>query len=77
MPFRIPELDAKVSVLICFRGYIPAYGRRYVEEDTDFPSTSQTNGWFGETAANGSTQHNAVFRAVENRIPLVHARTMA
>jgi len=71
LPFRIPELDAKVSVLICFEDIFPHMGAGYVEEDTDFLLNLTNNGWFGETAAQWQHAANAFFRAVENRIPLV------
>jgi apolipoprotein N-acyltransferase len=70
-PFLLPELGAKVSVLICFEDIFPHYSREYVEEDTDFLLNLTNNGWFGESAAQWQHAANAVFRAVENRIPLV------
>jgi apolipoprotein N-acyltransferase len=70
-PFTIPELQAKVSVLICFEDIFPHYSREYVEADTDFLLNLTNNGWFGESAAQWQHAANAVFRAVENRIPLV------
>lgn len=71
VPFRIPELQAKTSVLICFEDIFPHHGREYVEADTDFLLNLTNNGWFGESAAQWQHAANAVFRAVENRIPLV------
>ena len=71
MPFSIPELGVKVSVLICFEDIFPHLGREYAEPDTDFLLNLTNNGWFGESAAQWQHAANAVFRAVENRIPLV------
>lgn len=71
MPFRIPELDLKLSVLICFEDIFPHGVFGDVQEDTDFLLNLTNNGWFGESAAQWQHAANAVFRAVENRIPLV------
>jgi apolipoprotein N-acyltransferase len=43
----------------------------YVKEDTDFLLNLTNNGWFGESAAQWQHAATAVFRAIENRIPLV------
>jgi apolipoprotein N-acyltransferase len=69
--FLIPELQAKTSVLICFEDVFPHLAREYVEPDTDFLLNLTNNGWFGESAAQWQHAANAVFRAVENRLPLV------
>jgi apolipoprotein N-acyltransferase len=71
VPFRIPELHATTSVLICFEDTFPHHTREYVDEDTDFLLNLTNNGWFGESAAQWQHAANAVFRAVENRCPLV------
>jgi apolipoprotein N-acyltransferase len=71
IPFYIPELAVKTSVLICFEDVFPHLAREYVEEDTDFLLNLTNNGWFGESAAQWQHAANAVFRAIENQIPLV------
>jgi apolipoprotein N-acyltransferase len=70
-PFRAPELNLKTSVLICFEDVFPHGVREYVEDDTDFLLNLTNNGWFGESAAQWQHAANAVFRAVENGVPLV------
>src|SRR6185436_8031845 len=45
--------------------------REYVQEDTDFLLNLTNNGWFGESAAQWQHAASAIFRAVENRVPLV------
>jgi apolipoprotein N-acyltransferase len=42
-----------------------------VDADTDFLLNLTNNGWFGESAAQWQHAANAVFRAVENGVPLV------
>lgn len=71
IPFRIPSLNATTSVLICFEDVFPHLAREYVAEDTDFLLNLTNNGWFGESAAQWQHAANAVFRAVENGLPLV------
>lgn len=71
VPFHLPELGVTTSVLICFEDNLPHLVREYVEPDTDFLLNLTNNGWFGESAAQWQHAANALFRAVENRIPLV------
>jgi apolipoprotein N-acyltransferase len=71
VPFAIPELRCKTSVLICFEDVFPHLAREYVESDTDFLLNLTNNGWFGESAAQWQHAAAAVFRAVENGRPLV------
>src|SRR5213075_838851 len=71
IPFQLTNLNVKISVLICSEDVFPHLVRDYVEPDTDFLLNLTNNGWFGESAAQWQHAANAVFRAVENRIPLV------
>jgi apolipoprotein N-acyltransferase len=71
VPFHLPDLDIATSVLICFEDTFPHLVREYVNEDTDFLLNITNNGWFGESAAQWQHAAAAIFRAVENRIPLV------
>jgi apolipoprotein N-acyltransferase len=70
-PFVMPELQAKTSVLICFEDVFPHLARTYVEEDTDFLLNLTNDGWFRQSAAQWQHAANALFRAVENGLPLV------
>jgi apolipoprotein N-acyltransferase len=69
--FVAPDLQLKTSVLICFEDVFPHLVREYVEDDTDFLLNLTNNGWFGESAAQWQHAASAVFRAVENGLPLV------
>jgi apolipoprotein N-acyltransferase len=71
VPFLMPDLAAKTSVLICFEDLFPHYVREYVDDDTDFLVNLTNNGWFGESAAQWQHAVSALFRAVENGVPLV------
>jgi apolipoprotein N-acyltransferase len=61
----------KTSTLICFEDVFPQLAREYVQADTDFLVNLTSDAWFGEGAAQWQQAATAVFRAVENRVPLV------
>jgi apolipoprotein N-acyltransferase len=71
VPFNLDRLGVKTSVLICFEDIFPHLARGHVEADTDFLVNLTNNGWFGESAAQWQHAANAVFRAIENGLPLV------
>jgi apolipoprotein N-acyltransferase len=71
VPFVLRQPGVKISTLICFEDIFPHLVREYVEPDIDFLVNLTNNGWFGESAAQWQHAANAVFRAVENGIPLV------
>jgi apolipoprotein N-acyltransferase len=59
------------STLICFEDVFPHHVRKYVQADTDFLLNLTSDGWFGQGAAQWQQAATAVFRAVENGVPLV------
>jgi len=71
VPFKIPERGAKTAALICFEDVFPHLVREYVEADTDFLVNLTNDGWFGESSAQWQHAASAVFRAVENGVPLL------
>jgi apolipoprotein N-acyltransferase len=71
VPFRIENPRANISVLICFEDVFPHYARDYVQPDTDFLLNLTNDGWFGERSAQWQQAANAIFRAVENGLPMV------
>jgi len=64
-------VSAKTSVLICFEDTFPHLARENVADDTDFLLNLTNDGWFGESAAQWQQTASAVFRAVENGVPLL------
>jgi apolipoprotein N-acyltransferase len=68
-----PEADApiKTATLICFEDVFPHLVRRYVDADTDFLVNLTNDGWFGEGSAQWQHAASAVFRAIENGVPLL------
>jgi apolipoprotein N-acyltransferase len=60
-----------ISPLICFEDMFPQTARQSVRGDTDFLVNLTNDGWFGEGAEQWQQAAAAVFRAVENGVPLV------
>lgn len=72
--FTLFELDGtRFGVIICWENAFPKLFRRFVREGAYFMINITNEGWFGETAAPYQFLMMCVFRAVENRVPLVRA----
>lgn len=71
VPFRLKELGVTTSVLICFEDIFPQLGRRATEPETSFLVNITNDGWFGQGSAQWQQALTALFRAIENRRPLV------
>ena len=71
VPFVLNHPDARTSPLICFEDIFPHLGREASDDDIDFLVNLTNNGWFGEGSAQWQHAAAAVFRAVENGLPLV------
>ena len=61
----------KTTTLICFEDVFPHHVREYAGADTDFLINLTNDGWFGEGAEQWQHAGSAVFRAVENGLPLL------
>jgi apolipoprotein N-acyltransferase len=70
VPFELSDHNVKIATLICFEDMFPHLAREYVEADTDFLVNLTNDGWFGESAEQWQHAAGAVFRAVENGVPL-------
>ena len=66
-------LSAQFAVLICFEDTIPELSRNFVREGADFLVNITNDAWFKKTSAASEHLAASVFRAVENRVPLVRA----
>jgi apolipoprotein N-acyltransferase len=66
-----PRQKVTASTLICFEDVFPQLAREYVQDDTDFLVNLTNDGWFGDGAAQWQQAAAAIFRAVENGVPLV------
>jgi len=71
VPFELPNLEVKTATLICFEDIFPDFVREYARDDTDFLVNITNDGWFGEGSAQWQQAAAAVFRAVENGLPLL------
>jgi len=60
-----------IAPLICFEDVFPATARAAAAGEPDFLVNLSNDGWFGESAEQRQHLANAVFRAVENHLPLV------
>ncbi len=58
------------SVLICFEDTFPGVARSAARQDIDFFVNLTNDGWFGQGSEQWQHLANAVFRAVENGIPM-------
>lgn len=70
-PLLMESGDARIGCLICFDSIFPSLGRAMVRRGANLLVVITNDFWFGESS--GPAQHAdlAIFRAVENRVPLV------
>jgi apolipoprotein N-acyltransferase len=66
-----PRQTIKTSTLICFEDVFPGLARDATNDDTDFLVNLTNDGWFRQSAEQWQHMASAVFRAVENGLPLV------
>ncbi len=62
-----------MSTVICYEIVFPDLVRRFVERGATVMTTITNDAWFGRTAAPRQHFTMAVFRAVENRVPVARA----
>jgi apolipoprotein N-acyltransferase len=63
----------EIGVLICFEGIFPELARDYVRAGSRLLVNITNDAWFGRSSAPYQHLSMTVFRAVENRVPLVRA----
>ncbi len=66
-----PRTKFQISPLICFEDVFPSAARDAASNDTDLLVNLTNDGWFGTGAAQWQHTAAAVFRAIENGLPLV------
>jgi len=69
--FQLRDLGIQTAVLICYEDTFPQLARTDVNPETDFLVNITNDGWFGEGAAQWQQATSALFRTVENHLPLV------
>lgn len=67
--FNLPE--GKFGVLICFEDTFPELMRNFVKNGAEFMLNITNDAWFGKSSAPYQHAQASVFRAVENRIPII------
>jgi len=71
--FQLHDLGINAAPVICFEDCFPHGGREHVNDDTDLLINLTNDGWFGEGAEQWQHLANAVFRSIENGVPLVRS----
>ena len=69
--FTLQKGGYTIAPLICFEDSFPHGGREHVSSETDLLVNLTNDGWFGTGPEQWQHAANAVFRAVENGVPLV------
>lgn len=68
-----PTGKGDAGVLICFEGIFPEIARGYIREGSRFLVNITNDAWFGRSSAPWQHLSMYVFRAIENRTPVVRA----
>ncbi len=63
----------RFGVVICYEIIFPELVREFVKKDANFMVTITNDAWFGKSSAPYQHFSMAVFRAIENRVPVVRA----
>ncbi|MFZ3065643.1 MAG: apolipoprotein N-acyltransferase [Nitrospirota bacterium] len=63
----------RFGVVICYEIIFPELVRKFVKKDANFMVTITNDAWFGKSSAPYQHFSMAVFRAIENRVPVVRA----
>ncbi|HMO03096.1 MAG TPA: apolipoprotein N-acyltransferase [Kiritimatiellia bacterium] len=71
--FELPGRGTPFSALICFEDSLPYLARRSVRNGARLLINQTNDAWFDPSAASRQHQLLAVFRAVENRVPMVRS----
>ena len=72
-PFLLRDVGVNIAPLICFEDCFPHGAREHVTDDTDLLVNLTNDGWFGEGSEQRQHAANAVFRAIENGLPLIRS----
>jgi apolipoprotein N-acyltransferase len=75
VPYGTPDQrrETKLCTVICYEIIFPNLVRQFVSRGAAIVTTITNDAWFGRTAAPYQHFSMAVFRAVENRVPVARA----
>jgi apolipoprotein N-acyltransferase len=68
-----PSHEVTFSTVICYEIIFPDLVRKFVDQGAQVVTTITNDAWFGKSAAPYQHFSMAVFRAVENRVPIARA----
>lgn len=71
--FPLPDLGTTASILVCFEDTFPGLARECIGPETGFLVNLTNDGWFGDSAEEWQHMTSALFRTVENGVPLVRS----
>ena len=69
--FDLPDPPIRIAALVCFEDTLGELTRHFVQKGAHALVNITNDGWFARSAAAEQHLANAVFRAVENRRPLI------
>ena len=67
------NIKAKFAALICYEDIFPGLVRDFCNRGADFLVNMTNDAWFGDSTAPYQHTQASVFRAIENRVPVVRA----
>lgn len=70
---RVSSNGVKLSTVICYEIIFPDLVRKFVDRGAEIMTTVTNDAWFGRTPAPYQHFSMAVFRAVENSVPIARA----
>lgn len=71
--YQEPNIRYQFATLICFEDIFPSLVREFCKNGADVLVNMTNDAWFGKTSAPYQHAQASVFRAVENRVPVVRA----
>jgi len=69
--YTVFDHKTKFGVLICFEDIMPHLAKRFVKKGADLLVNITNDAWFMKTSAPYQHAQPSVFRAIENRVPVV------
>jgi len=69
----VPLGDFRIGVMICYEDIIPAFTRKVADKRPHILINITNDAWFGKTAEPYLHLALAIFRSVENRVPLIRS----